>query len=105
MLGNRNGVCSNGNVGKDLYIKRQIESLSNMLPQEIMGDFVVTSSCAARRDLLEKTGLYNHSLICEDYDFSIRFAAATQIYYDPTPLFEYTISEDSIQKRSRGSIC
>jgi glycosyltransferase involved in cell wall biosynthesis len=96
-------VCSNGNVGKDLYIKRNITHKSDMLPQEIMGDFVVTSSCVIRRDLLEKTGLYNPLPLCEDYDFSIRFAAVTQIYYDPTPLFEYAISKDSIQKRSRDS--
>jgi len=96
-------VCSNGNVGKDLYIKRKIESLSDMLPQEINGDFIVTSSCVIRRELLEKTDLYNPMPLCEDYDFSIRFAAVTQIYYDPTPLFEYTVSENSIQKRNRGS--
>jgi hypothetical protein len=41
--------------------------------------------------------------LCEDYDFSIRFAAVTQIYYDPTPLFEYTVSENSIQQRNKGS--
>jgi len=96
-------VCSNGNVGKDLYIKRNVTPKFDMLPQEIMGDFVVTSSCIIRRDLLEKTGLYNPLPLCEDYDFSMRFAAVTQIYYDPEPLFEYTVSENSIQKRNRGS--
>jgi len=96
-------VCSNGNVRKDLYIKRNITNKIDMLPQEIMGDFVVTSSCVIRKDLLEKIGLYNIMPLCEDYDFSIRFAAVTQIYYDPTPLFEYTVSENSIQKRNRGS--
>lgn len=96
-------VCSNGNVGKDLYIKRNVTHKLDMLPQEIMGDFVVTSSCVIRKELLEKTGLYNPLYLCEDYDFSIRFAAVTQIYYDPTPLFEYTISENSIQKRSNKS--
>jgi hypothetical protein len=74
-----------------------------MLPQEILGDFVVTSSCVIRRELLEKTGLYNLLPLCEDYDFSIRFAAITQIYYDQTPLFEYTVSENSIQNRISGS--
>lgn len=96
-------VCTNGIEGKDLYIKRKIINYSNMFPQEIMGDFVVTSSCVIKKDLLEKTGLYNIMPLCEDYDFSIRFAAVTQIYYMHTPLFEYTVSEDSIQKRSRGS--
>ncbi|MFA5247900.1 MAG: glycosyltransferase family 2 protein [Candidatus Paceibacterota bacterium] len=96
-------VCSNGNIGKDLYIKRNITNEPDMLPQEIIGDFVVTSSCVIRRSLLEKTGLYNLLPLCEDYDFSIRFVATTQIYYDPTPLFEYTISENSIQKRSNYS--
>ena len=96
-------VCSNGNVGKDLYIKRNITNEIDMLPQEIMRDFVVTSSCVIKKDLLEKTGLYNIMPLCEDYDFSIRFAAVTQIYYMHTPLFEYTVSEDSIQKRSCGS--
>ena len=96
-------MCSNGDIGKDLYIKRNIINESNMLPQEIMGDFIVTSSCVIRTELLKKTGLYNIMPLCEDYDFSIRFAAVTQIYYMHTPLFEYTVSEDSIQKRSRGS--
>lgn len=96
-------VCSNGNVGKDLYIKKNIINKPDMLPQETMGDFIVTSSYVIRKDLLEKTGLYNIMPFCEDYDFSIRFAAITQIYYDPQPLFKYTISEDSIQKRSHGS--
>jgi len=96
-------VCSNGNVRKDLYIKRTIENKPDMLPPEIMGDFVVTSSCVIRKDLLKKTGLYNTMPLCEDYDLALRFAAVTQIYYDPHPLFEYTVSEDSIQKRNRGS--
>jgi glycosyltransferase involved in cell wall biosynthesis len=96
-------VCSNGIEGKDLYIKRKIINRYDMLPQEIIGDFVVTSSCVIRRDLLEKTGLYNKLSLCEDYDFSIRFAAITQIYYDHAPLFEYTISKNSIQKRNHGS--
>jgi glycosyltransferase involved in cell wall biosynthesis len=30
-------VCSNGNVEKDLYIKRKIINVPDMLPQEIMG--------------------------------------------------------------------
>ncbi len=96
-------VCSNGNIEKDLYIKRKITNNLDMLPQEIMEDFVVTSSCVIRRNLLEITGLYNNIPLCEDYDFSIRFAAISQIYYDPTPLFEYTVSENSIQKRNKNS--
>lgn len=96
-------ICSNGNVEKDLYIKRIIINEPNMFSQEIIGDFVVTSSCVIRKELLEKTGAYNKLPLCEDYDFSIRFAAVTQIYYDPTPLFEYTVSENSIQQRNKGS--
>jgi glycosyltransferase involved in cell wall biosynthesis len=96
-------ICSNGNVGKDLYIKRIIINEPDMFLQEIIGDYVVTSSCVIRKELLKKTGLYNPLPLCEDYDFSIRFAAITQIYYDPTPLFEYTVSEDSIQQRNKGS--
>jgi glycosyltransferase involved in cell wall biosynthesis len=96
-------ICSEGNVGKDLYINRHIVNEPDVLPQEIMGDFVVTSSCVIRRILLEKTGLYNKLSLCEDYDFSIRFAAVSGVYYDHTPLFEYTISENSIQNRTSRS--
>jgi hypothetical protein len=53
--------------------------------------------------VLKQTGLYKLLPLCEDYDFSIRFTEISDIFYDPTPLFEYTISEDSIQKRNKGS--
>jgi len=96
-------VCSNGIAKRDLYIKREIINRAYMFPQEIMRDFVVTSSCVIRKNLLERAGVYNKLPLCEDYDFSIRFAAITQIYYDPQPLFEYMISDNSIQKRNTGS--
>ena len=96
-------VCTNGIEVKDLYIKRKIINHHDMFPQEIMGDFVVTSSCVIRREVLEKTGLYNIMPLCEDYDFSLRFAAISKIYYDPTPVFKYTRHDHSIQKRNQGS--
>ena len=96
-------VCSEGNVGKDLYINRHIVNEPDMLPQEIMGDFVVTSSCTIRSNLLNKTVLYKPIPLCEDYDFSIRFAAVSRVYYDPVPMFTYTKSENSIQNRSGRS--
>lgn len=99
-------VCGNGMAGDCPYLSREIKNEIDMLHQEILGDFVVTSSTMIRASLLKETGLYfvDASLpVGEDYDFSIRFAAVSGVWYDPIPLFEYTVSQDSIQNRGGGS--
>ena len=81
--------CSNGYVEledskKTMYVPRKIKNKQDMLNQEIMGDFVVTSSCIIRAALLEKTGMYHVGAdlpLCEDYDLSARFAAVSGIYF------------------------
>jgi glycosyltransferase involved in cell wall biosynthesis len=104
-------VCSNGYVEQNygrkmLYLNRNVKNKKNMLNQEIMRDFVVTSSCVIRASLLEVTGNYYVGAdlqICEDYDFSARFAAISRIWFDPQPSFQYTINPESVQCRESKS--
>jgi len=104
-------ACSNGYVEQEdnkkiLYIPWKIKNKQDMLNREIMGDFVVTSSCIIRASLLEVTGNYyvgEDLRISEDYDFSARFAAISRIWFDPRPLFQYSVTQGSVQSRESKS--
>lgn len=104
-------VCSNGYVEqedgrKTLYLTWNVKNKADMLNQEIIRDFVVTSSCVIRASLLEITGYYYVGAdlpISEDYDFSARFASISRIWFDPQPLFLYSVTSESIQCRKTKS--
>jgi glycosyltransferase involved in cell wall biosynthesis len=102
-------ICSNAFVlsgtkrSSNLYLQNYKRPMKGNLLAELLNDnFIITSSCAVRRSLLDLIGEFSEEELLkgvEDYDLWLRAALKTEICYIPEPLVVYRDQGDSIRSQ------
>jgi GT2 family glycosyltransferase len=101
-------VCSNAYVIKPgrqaepdtLYFDNRNGKTGFLLDELINNNFVITSTCMVRRDVLQKTGGFSEDPSfrgIEDYELWLRIARQYQMQYIPVPLAVYRDAGDSLR--------
>lgn len=101
-------VCSDAYVLKAstqakpdvLYLKDRFEKTGLLLEDLITNNFVITSTCMVRREVLLKTGGFSEDRSfrgIEDYELWLRIARQYPMQYIPIPLAVYRDEEVSLR--------
>ncbi|HOS82944.1 MAG TPA: glycosyltransferase [Methanolinea sp.] len=103
-------VCSNAykinENSKNIYFPKKRDNIKKSIFDLIEDNFVITSSCIIRKNILQSSGLFceqNYLKGIEDYDLWLRIGLISEINYIEEPLCYYTIHNKQLSKDNEYS--
>ena len=87
---------------RELKLHERISKEESIFVQLYKGNFISTSSVCAKKDVIERVGLFNEELrSAQDYDLWLRLSREGSLIVIPEIFEEYSIHSGSISQNSR----